>query len=100
MAAMTVDPTAYPSARLQAGRGSDVPGGHRRIQAESIPGKLHGRLAVSVGDAWCEADDWPCDWPCFLGYWVVRLGVGPFEKYLKLWPSLPADTREHELMLD
>ena len=61
---------------------------------------MHGRLAVSVSDAWCEAGDWPCDWPCFPGYWGVRLGIGPLEKYLRLWRLLPADTREYELMQD
>jgi len=53
-----------------------------------------------MGDAWCEEGDWPCDWPCFRGYGAVPLGMRPLEKYLKLWSSLPADTREYERMWD
>ena len=53
-----------------------------------------------MGEAWCEEDDWPCDWPCFRGYGAVPLGMRPLEKYLKLWSSLPADTREYERMRD
>jgi len=74
-----------------------------RVFGDGLPATkelVAGRLGVGMGDAWCEEDDWPCDWPCFRGYEAVPLGMRPLEKYLKLWSSLPADTREPERMRD